>query len=48
MSLTKIALPLFFVDLITKSNNKDAYNLTELLYCKITIEPPQIKKEIPQ
>lgn len=45
---TKLALPLFYVDLITKPNNKDAYELTELLYCKIKIEPPRVKREIPQ
>lgn len=48
MSMTKIALPLFYVNLITKSNNKDVYKLTEMPYCKIKIEPPRIKKEIPQ
>lgn len=44
----KIAFPLFYIDLAPKTNNKDVYNITQLLYCKIKIEPPRIKKEIPQ
>ncbi|EFN80158.1 Nucleic-acid-binding protein from transposon X-element, partial [Harpegnathos saltator] len=45
---SKVALPLFYVDLTTKINNKEVYNLTDMLYCKIKIEPPRIKKDIPQ
>lgn len=48
MIQTKIALPLFYVDLSTKINNKDVYKIADLLHCKVKIEPPNIKKEIPQ
>lgn len=47
-TLIKVPLSLFYVDMITKSNNKDVYKLTDMLHCKIKIEPPRIKKEIPQ
>lgn len=46
--LTKIALPLFFVNLVPKPNNKDAYKLNQMFHCKIKIESPRKKNEIPQ
>ena len=46
--LTKIPLPLFYVDLKTKDNNKEVFELTHLLFCKIKVEQPRLKKELPQ
>ncbi|KAK2580368.1 hypothetical protein KPH14_001000 [Odynerus spinipes] len=46
--VTKQPLPIFFVDLIPKENNKDIYSLSKLQYTKITVEPPRIKKELVQ
>lgn len=41
-------LPLFFVDLEPQANNKDIYDLENLCYHKIKVEPPRKKKEVPQ
>jgi hypothetical protein len=43
-----IKLPLFFVDLKPQTNNKDIYNIENLCYHKIKVEPPKKKKEVPQ
>lgn len=43
-----IVLPLFFVDLISKPNNKKIYELDSMLYCRIKVEPPRKKNEILQ
>lgn len=44
----KLALPLFFVHLVPKDNNKNIYETTHLLYSKVKIEAPRKKREIPQ
>ncbi|KMQ84609.1 nucleic-acid-binding protein from transposon x-element [Lasius niger] len=48
MIQTKTALFLFYIDLTPSLNNKDIYDMEDLLYCKIKVEPPKIRKEIPQ
>lgn len=45
---TIIKLPLFFVDLDPRDNNKDIYDLNSLCYHKIKLEPPKEKKGVPQ
>lgn len=45
---TKIPLPLFFVELKTKENNKEIYKKEYLMKSRIKFEPPHPKKEIPQ
>jgi len=45
---THINLPLFFVDLQPKENNKDIYNIKLLCHQVIKIEPPRKNKEVPQ
>jgi hypothetical protein len=45
---TKIPLPLFFIDLQPKANNKDIYGINLLLHTKVKFEPPHVKREIPQ
>lgn len=40
--------PLFYVDILQKENNKEVFNIKELLHCKITIEPPKKARGIPQ
>ncbi|GBP60272.1 Nucleic-acid-binding protein from transposon X-element [Eumeta japonica] len=45
---SKEPLPLFYVDLEPKSNNRDIFNLKYLNSMKITFEPPYKKKEIIQ
>lgn len=47
-SKTKKPLPMFFVDLQPSPNNKDVYNIRSLLNCKIEVEPPRPKRDIPQ
>lgn len=46
--VSKIPLPLFFVDLEPQDNNKDIYDIEFLAHTKITIEPPRKKREIIQ
>ena len=43
-----INLPLFFVSLEPSQNNKDIYDLTALLYQRISVEAPYKKNETPQ
>ncbi|VVC27523.1 Pre-C2HC domain,Endonuclease/exonuclease/phosphatase,Zinc finger [Cinara cedri] len=45
---TYIRLPLFFVDLKPRENNKDIYNIKLLCHQIIKIEPPRKKQEVPQ
>lgn len=45
---SKLPLPLFFVDLEPKENNKDIYKLEYISNMKISIEPPRKKREIIQ
>lgn len=45
---TKQSLPLFFVDLEPKPNNKDIYDVNALLNAKIEVEPPRKKSMIAQ
>lgn len=46
--ITKIPLPLFYVELIQNHNNKDIYNIATLMHSKIKFEPPHQKREINQ
>lgn len=46
--ISKLPLPLFYVDLEPKDNNKDIYKLQYISNMKITIEPPRKKREIIQ
>lgn len=43
-----VPLPLFFVALEPKENNKQIYEIQELLYQRVTVETPHKKKEVPQ
>lgn len=43
--ISKLPLPLFYVDLEPKDNNKDIYKLQYISNMKITIEPPLKKKD---
>lgn len=45
---TNNPLHLFVVELQPKSNNKDIYNIKNLLHCRIKFEPPRPKRTIPQ
>lgn len=40
--------PLFYVDIKQNENNKLAFNITELLNCKVKVEPPNKTNSIPQ
>lgn len=40
--------PLFYVDLMPKENNKEVFEIKDLLHCKITIESPKKVNGIPQ
>lgn len=40
--------PLFYIDLKQKENNKDVFNIKNLAYCSVKIEPPKKTKDIPQ
>lgn len=44
----RINLPLFFVELEPRENNKDIYNIKLLCHQVIKIEPPRKNKEVPQ
>jgi hypothetical protein len=46
--VTKEPLPLFFVDLEPRENNKEIYDLQYLHNTKIRVEPPRTKREIVQ
>lgn len=45
---TKDPLPMFFVDIKPKENNKEIYNIEYLMKQKVKVEPPRQKREIPQ
>lgn len=40
--------PLFYVDILQKENNKEIFEIKDLLHCKVTIEPPNKVRGIPQ
>ncbi|KAH0945619.1 hypothetical protein HN011_004504, partial [Eciton burchellii] len=42
---TDKALPMFYVELKAKSNNKDIYDIRSLLQCKVKFELPHPKYE---
>lgn len=44
----KKPLPIFMVDLKPNINNKTIYEVKNLLQCRIVIEPPRPKRDIPQ
>ena len=46
--LIKKPVPLFYVNLAPKDNNKDVYDLEYILHCRVRVEAPYAKKEIPQ
>ncbi|CAG4982065.1 unnamed protein product [Colias eurytheme] len=46
--ISKQALPMWSIDLEPNVNNKDIYKITSLLHCRIVIEAPRPKREIPQ
>lgn len=46
--ISKKPLPLFFVELENKENNKEIYKIDLLLYSKVIFEQPYKKREIPQ
>uniref|UniRef100_A0A1B0GM38 Pre-C2HC domain-containing protein n=1 Tax=Phlebotomus papatasi TaxID=29031 RepID=A0A1B0GM38_PHLPP len=47
--VTKKALPMFYINLAPKSNNKEIYSITTLLNCVVKFEAPNNKKkDIPQ
>lgn len=45
---TRIPLPLFFVDLEPKVNNSEIMKLKSLLYTRIAVEEPRVKRDILQ
>ena len=45
---TKKPLSLFAIELKLKENNKDIFEITSLLHCKISFERPHKKKSLPQ
>ncbi|KAI4483420.1 hypothetical protein M0802_013413 [Mischocyttarus mexicanus] len=45
---TKQPLPLFFIELAPQDNNKNIYEINNLLNTIIKIEPPKTKRDIPQ
>lgn len=46
--ITKQALPMHYVDIKTKDNNKSIYNIKELSQNVVKVEPPHVKRIIPQ
>lgn len=46
--VTKVQLPLFFVDLKPKPDNENIYTLTRLYYSVIKVEPPKPKRGVVQ
>lgn len=46
--LTKKPLPIFIVEIKPNSDNKTIYDVKFLLNCRIIIEPPRFKRDIPQ
>lgn len=47
-SQTKKAVPMFVVELVQNSNNKEIYKIKSLLHSRISFEPPHPKRELPQ
>lgn len=47
-NVTKFPLPLFSVEIVSDSTNKNIYNINKLLNCIVSFEPPYKKREIPQ
>lgn len=45
---TKIPLHMFVVELHQNPNNKEVYNIKNLLHCRVKFEPPRPKRTIPQ
>jgi hypothetical protein len=45
---TKKALHMFYVERKPKNNNKNIYNVSSLLQCRVQFKPPHLKHEIPQ
>lgn len=45
---TKKPLPIFFIELKPNNNNKEIYEIKNLLHCQVKIEEPRPKREIPQ
>lgn len=45
---TNVSLPMFFIDLKPKDNNKEIYNIKRLLNLVVRFEAPYTKHEIPQ
>ena len=43
-----VTLPLFFVSLEPKENNKQIFDIQALLYQRITVEAPHRRKDVPQ
>jgi hypothetical protein len=46
--LTKLPLPMFYVDLKSATNNKDIFNVEYLHQCKVKFGPPKQKRNIAQ
>ena len=46
--ITKTPLPLFYIEIEVKNNNKEIYNITRLLNTVVSFEPPRKKRDIPQ
>ncbi|KAL4111825.1 hypothetical protein QTP88_015710 [Uroleucon formosanum] len=46
--ITKLALPIFFVDLEPAEINKDVFHVTHILHTKIKIEEPHKRRELVQ
>ena len=46
--ITKNPLSLFFIDLQQKANNKEIYNINQLMNSIVKFEPPLVKKKIVQ
>ena len=45
---TKEPLPMFYLDLKAKENNKQIYDIKQISCCKVYFEPPHAKRTIPQ
>lgn len=46
--MTKLPLPMFYIDLEPRPNNKDVYKIELFMHQRIKIEPPRQKREIVQ
>jgi len=44
----KKEFPLFAIELLQKENNKEVFNITNLVNCKVSIETPRKVRDIPQ